>query len=64
MNKVISAIDVGTTKICTITGSLDSGGNIQVLGVGLVPSHGMHKGMVVNVEEARESVIESYKLAQ
>ena len=64
MKKIISAIDVGTTKICTIIGSLDSGGNIQVLGVGLVPSHGMHKGMVVNVEEAKESVTESIRRAE
>jgi cell division protein FtsA len=64
MKRIISAIDVGTTKICTIIGTLDSGGNIQVLGVGLVPSHGMHKGMVVNVEEARESVAESVRRAE
>ncbi len=64
MKNIISAIDVGTTKICTITGTLDSGGNMQVLGVGLVPSHGMHKGMVVNVEEARESVAESIRRAE
>jgi cell division protein FtsA len=64
MKKLISAIDIGTTKICTIIGSLDSGGNVQVLGVGLVPSHGMHKGMVVNVEEAKESVTESIRRAE
>ena len=64
MKKILTAIDVGTTKICTIIGSLDSGGNVQVLGVGLVPSHGMHKGMVVNVEEARESVTESIRRAE
>ena len=64
MKGIISAIDVGTTKVCTITGTLDSGGNVQVLGVGLVPSHGMHKGMVVNVEEARESIAESVRRAE
>lgn len=64
MKKVISAIDVGTTKICTIIGNLDSGGNIQVLGVGVVPSHGLHKGMVINVEEAKESITESVKRAE
>jgi cell division protein FtsA len=64
MKNIISAIDVGTTKVCTITGTLDSGGNVQVLGVGLVPSHGMHKGMVVNVEEARESITESIRRAE
>jgi len=64
MKKQLAAIDVGTTKICTIIGSLDSGGNVQVQGVGLVPSHGMHKGMVVNVEEAKESVSESIRRAE
>ena len=64
MRKIITAIDVGTTKVCTITGSLDSGGNVQVLGVGLVPSHGLHKGMVVNVAEAKESIGESVKRAE
>ncbi|MBM3166467.1 MAG: cell division protein FtsA [Chloroflexi bacterium] len=64
MKKIISSIDVGTTKICTIISTLDSGGNVQVLGVGLVPSHGLHKGMVVNVDEARESVAESVRRAE
>jgi len=64
MKKIITAIDVGTTKICTIVSTLDSGGNVQVLGVGLVPSHGLHKGMVVNVDEARESVAESVMRAE
>ena len=64
MKKIISAIDVGTTKICTIISNLDSGGNAQVLGVGVVPSHGLHKGLVVNVEEARESIAESVKRAE
>jgi cell division protein FtsA len=35
-----------------------------VLGVGHVPSLGLHKGMVVNVEEARESIAESIKRAE
>jgi len=62
--KLITGIDVGTTKICTIVATLDSGGALQVLGVGQVPSHGLHKGMVVNVEEARDSVSESVKRAE
>jgi cell division protein FtsA len=64
MRKIFTAIDVGTTKICTIVATIDSGGGIQVLGVGLVPSHGLHKGMVVNVDEARDSIAESVKRAE
>jgi cell division protein FtsA len=64
MRKIITAIDVGTTKICTIVGTLDSGGGIQVLGVGLVPSKGLHKGMVVNVDEAKVSIADSIRRAE
>jgi cell division protein FtsA len=64
MRKIITAIDVGTTKICTIVATLDSGGGVQVLGVGHVPSHGLHKGMVVNVDEAKDSIAESIKRAE
>ena len=64
MKKLITAIDVGTTKICTIVSTLDSGGGIQVLGVGHVPSHGLHKGMVVNVDEAKDAIAESIKRAE
>ena len=62
--KLISAIDVGTTKVATIVANLDSWGGIQVLGVGAVPAHGIHKGLVVNVEEAKKSIAESVKRAQ
>ncbi len=64
MRKVLTAIDVGTTKICTIVGTIDSGGGIQVLGVGMIPSKGLHKGMVVNVEEAKVSIAESIRRAE
>ena len=64
MRKIITGIDVGTTKVCTIVATLDSGGGIQVLGVGFVPSHGLHKGMVVNVDEAKESIGESIRRAE
>ena len=62
--KVISAIDVGTTKVCTIVAKPDPTEGLQVLGVGVVPSRGLHKGMVVNVSEAREAIKESIQRAQ
>jgi cell division protein FtsA len=64
MKRILTAIDVGTTKICTIIGNVHSGGNNQVLGVGVVPSLGLHKGMVVNVDEAKETIAESVRRAE
>jgi cell division protein FtsA len=52
----IAAIDVGTTKVCTIMAEVDESGLPNVLGVGVVPSNGLHKGMVSDFKEARESI--------
>ena len=62
--RIISAIDVGTTKVATIVANAKSQGDIEVLGVGVVPSHGLHKGIVVNMEEAKQSLTASVKEAQ
>ena len=61
---VLASIDVGTTKICTIIADTDDGGGLRVAGVGVAPSKGLHKGLVVNINEARESIRESVKKAE
>ena len=60
----IGAIDVGTTKVCTIMGDIDSEGALRVLGVGIAPAQGMQKGTVVNAEEAKASISESIRKAE
>ncbi|MFC1870318.1 cell division protein FtsA [Chloroflexota bacterium] len=62
--RTITSIDVGTTKVCTIMADVDSGGNLRVTGVGITPSTGLHKGLVVNITEARESIRESVRKAE
>jgi cell division protein FtsA len=60
----IGAIDVGTTKVCTIMADVYDDEGIRVLGVGVVPSHGLHKGLVVNINEAKESIRLSVRTAE
>jgi len=60
----VGAIDVGTTKVCTIMGDVDTEGQLRVLGVGVGPSQGLQKGLVVNVNEAKEAIRESIKKAE
>jgi len=62
--RIISAIDVGTTKVATIVANIKAEDDIEVLGVGVVPCHGLHKGIVVNMDEARQSIAASVKEAQ
>ncbi len=60
----LAAIDVGTTKVCTILAETKGGNSIRVVGVGVTPSRGMHKGMVVSIGEAREAIRESVRKAE
>ena len=60
----LTSIDVGTTKVCTTIADIDEGGGIRVIGVGVTPSNGLHKGLVVNINDARESIRESVKKAE
>ena len=60
----IGAIDVGTTKVCTIMADVHDNEGLRVLGVGITPSHGLHKGLVVNINEAKESVKQSVRMAE
>jgi cell division protein FtsA len=63
-SEIISCIDVGTTKICSIMAKPGHGGDLQVLGVGLTPSRGLHKGLVVNINEAKSSIKTSVRRAE
>jgi len=61
----IAAIDVGTTKVCTIMADVDSRNSWpRILGVGVAPSQGLQKGLVVNIDEAKESIRESVRKAE
>ena len=62
--KTLTSIDVGTTKICTVIAEIDSSQAVHVTGVGLTLSHGLHKGLVVNINEAREAIRESVSRAE
>lgn len=63
MQEVISAIDIGTTKICALTAEVthDSLGNpaLRVVGEGQTASRGIRRGVVVNVQEAANAIAEA-----
>jgi len=64
LEKTIVGIDVGTTKVCTLIGEVDEADNLCIVGVGVAPSHGLSKGVVVNVDEASKSIAESIEQAE
>ncbi|KKQ50010.1 MAG: Cell division protein ftsA [candidate division TM6 bacterium GW2011_GWF2_38_10] len=60
----ITAIDIGTTKICVIIASINTKGVIEILGIGQHPSHGLKKGVVVNIAKTVESLEFAIKQAE
>ena len=61
---LIVSIDVGTTKICTTVAEASETNRVQVAGVGISPSNGLHKGLVVNINEAKEAIRDSVRKAE
>ncbi len=59
-----AAIDVGTTKICTIVGEVAGTGEMRILGVGISPSAGLSRGMVDNIREATDAIRASVEKAE
>jgi len=64
MTRTIVGIDVGTTKVVTLVGEASSDDQVSILGVGLMPSKGLRKGIVVNVDEAVTSIVASVEKAE
>ena len=54
-----TAIDLGTSKVTTLMARLGRDGIPELIGVGISPSQGVRKGVVVNIQEAQDSVRES-----
>ncbi len=63
MGEVVVGIDVGTTKICTLVGEVRAE-DIYVIGVGVEPSRGMKKGVVMDVNALTNAVSASVHKAE
>jgi len=61
---IVVGIDVGTTKICTLVAREESPGQIRILGVGIEPSQGIRKGVVVDLAAASQAVARSIEKAE
>lgn len=60
----VVALDVGTTKIFAIVAEVDDAGKIHIVGTGQSVSHGIRKGVVVDIESAAHAVAACVELAR
>jgi len=64
VERIIAGIDVGSTKICTLIGRVGENGLLNVIGMGVVPSRGVRRGVITDVDIATRSIEESVRKAQ
>ena len=64
MPETISAIDVGTTKVCAIIAQVIDDETFEVVGVGRAPSDGLTKGVVSNIAAATASIGQAVEQAE
>ena len=63
-NPTFAAIDVGTTKICTVVAEVTQAREVRILGIGVGSSQGLSRGMVDNIHAAMEAIASSVERAE
>lgn len=63
-DQLLIGIDVGTTKVCTLVARQETQDQLRILGVGIEPSQGLRKGVVVDLEAAAQAVARSVDKAE
>ncbi|HCJ11187.1 MAG TPA: cell division protein FtsA [Clostridiales bacterium] len=61
---VIAALDIGTTKVCVLVAELSEESEVDITGYGVAPSHGMRRGVVVDVEGTVRAICEAVEKAE
>lgn len=53
---VLVGLDIGTSKVCALVAHLDEDRRVRIIGAGVVPSLGMRKGGVVNMDALAKAI--------
>lgn len=61
--KLLVGLDIGTTKICCVVGEFTAAG-VDIVGIGMHPSIGLRKGVVVNIEHTVNSIKQAVEEAE
>jgi cell division protein FtsA len=61
---ILVALDVGTSKVVALIGEVSRDGAVTVIGKGSVPSSGMRKGVVINIDQTVSSISAAREAAE
>jgi cell division protein FtsA len=53
---LVLGLDIGTTKVCALVGTITADRKVEVRGIGVAPSVGLRKGVIVDLAATTEAV--------
>ena len=63
-DNLIVGLDIGTTKVCVIIGQIGDQGVLEITGVGMTPSRGLRRGVVINIDSTVKSIAAAVEEAE
>ncbi len=64
MKRIITGLDIGTSKICAAIIATDPDGKQRTLGVGIAEARGMNKGFVSNLDKLVDAIAKAVGMAE
>ncbi|MBU6194339.1 MAG: cell division protein FtsA [Burkholderiales bacterium] len=61
---LVVGLDIGTAKVMAVVAEFMPGGELRVAGLGTAPSHGLKRGVVVNIDATVQSIQLALKEAE
>ena len=61
---LVVGLDIGTAKVMAVVAEVMPGGELRLAGLGMAPSHGLKRGVVVNIDATVQSIQQALKEAE
>ncbi|MDO9237102.1 MAG: cell division protein FtsA [Aquabacterium sp.] len=61
---LVVGLDIGTAKVMAVVAEIMPGGELRIAGLGVAPSHGLKRGVVVNIDATVQSIQQALKEAE
>ncbi|MBI3157334.1 MAG: cell division protein FtsA [Burkholderiales bacterium] len=62
--ELLVGLDIGTAKVMAVVAELAPGGELRVAGLGIASTHGLKRGVVVNIDATVQSIQQAVKEAE
>ena len=58
-DKIVAALDIGTTKIVAMVGRMNQFGRLEILGMGKCQSDGVTRGLITNIDKTTQGIVKA-----